>query len=226
MMNNNFTLIVPAASNSPSETLPDIFKLDDNGVMKCLSSILAFGKNLNNCKQIFITILSEDSQKFNLRRMIETQSAFLNLNINVVEIVKSTSQADTIYRTIRRENIKGPIFIKDADGLFTFDEDLWVQNGVTIYPIENLKLLSPQNKSYVTIDDMELITNIIEKHVISNYINVGGYCFEDADEFVKYYLKLKDNDWLHISHIIYNMLLDGKIFRPFFVNNFIDFTIV
>ena len=36
------------------------------------------------------------------------------------------------------------------------------ENGVAIYPIEELEMLDPRDKSYVAVDDMYYITNIIE----------------------------------------------------------------
>lgn len=71
------------------------------------------------------------------------------------------SQAETVFETIRIERISGSIFIKDADGYFSCDVE--PANGVAIFPLEKMSLVNPQNKSFVAVDDMFYVTNVIEK---------------------------------------------------------------
>ena len=49
--------------------------------------------------------------------------------------------------------------------------------------------------------------------------------FEDADNFVAYYMMLAQYDNLYLSHMIYAMLLDGYVFRPFIADEYNDFDI-
>ena len=116
------------------------------------------------------------------------------------------------------------VFVKEADCYFTADEIL-PQNSVAIYALENLPIVDPQHKSYVAVDDMFYVTNIIEKRVVSHFFSAGGYCFEDADEFCRYYSRLKEYSPLYLSHIIYMMLLDKKIFRPILVEDYQDWSV-
>ena len=95
----------------------------------------------------------------------------------------------------------------------------------TIYPLENLSWVNPQNKSYVAIDDMFYVTNIIEKRIISHFFSAGGYGFENSEEFCKYYELFVDKKGLYLSHIIYAMLLNKHIFRPSLAQNYQDFNI-
>ena len=136
----------------------------------------------------------------------------------------TSSQAETVAQAIRINNIEGVVFIKDADCYFSTDEIL-PQNGVAIYALENLPIVDPQHKSYVAVDDMFYVTNIIEKRVVSHFFSAGGYCFEDAGEFCRYYDKLKDYTPLYLSHIIYSMLLDKKIFRPIEIDDYKDWSV-
>ena len=85
--------------------------------------------------------------------------------------------------------------------------------------------MDPQHKSYVAVDDMFYVTNIIEKRVVSRFFSAGGYCFEDAMDFCSYYEKLKDYAPLYLSHIIYAMLLDKKIFRPIQIDDYQDWAV-
>lgn len=88
----------------------------------------------------------------------------------------TSSQAETVYQTIKERKITGGIFVKDADGYFTCD--LVESNGIAVYPLDRLDVVNPCNKSYVALDDQFYITNIIEKKIISRHFNVGGICLK------------------------------------------------
>ena len=84
-------------------------------------------------------------------------------------------------------------------------------------------MVNPQHKSYVAVDEMNYLTNIIEKRVVDHYFNAGGYWFDEAIVFDEYYERLADQPGLYLSHIIYAMLLDGYIFRPAIAEEYKDF---
>ncbi len=217
------SLIVPIAADKPEYELhiPYVFRMDDSGTMYCLKAIL--GLELSAFKNIYITILKKHDVKYGIAGMLSLQIERLQLkNVHICVLETSTrNQAETIYQTIKKECIKGAIYIKDSDGYFK--SEVVVQNGVAVCPIEKLKVLKPQNKSYVNVDNMYYITNIIEKRVIGHMINVGGYCFEDADMFCQYFERLMEkNEKLYLSHIVYAMLLQGLVFRPTVVEEYED----
>lgn len=219
----SFTLIVPiAADNKEYERkMPFVFNLDDEGILLCIKAIM--GLNLKLFDSIYFTILKTHAERFYLKEIFNLQFKRLGLNkAKVVELNEPTkSQPETIYQTIRNENITGSILVKDAD--CSFSCEILPQNGLTIYPLEKLKWVNPQNKSYVAVDDMFYVTNIIERRIISHYFSAGGYCFEKADDFCRYYLQYQDRPGLYLSHIIYAMLLDKVTFRPIHIENYVDF---
>lgn len=217
------SLIIPiAADKSEYEShIPFVFRIDDSGTMYCLKAIL--GLELSAFENIYITILNKHDTKYGIAGMLHLQIERLQLmNVHICVLEATTrNQAETIYQTIKQEGIKGAIYIKDSDGYFK--SEVVVQNGVTVCPIEKLKVLKPQNKSYVDVDNMYYITNIIEKRVVGHMINVGGYCFEDADMFCQYFERLMEkNEKLYLSHIVYAMLLNGIVFRPSVVEDYED----
>jgi hypothetical protein len=175
---------------------------------------------------IYFVILREHDRRFMISEQLSMQFRKHNLtNAHVTVLDQPTSsQAETVARAIELNQIKGTVFIKDADCYFTTDEIL-PQNGVAIYPLENLPIVDPQHKSYVAVDDMFYVTNIIEKRVVSHFFSAGGYCFEDAGEFCCYYDRLKEYSPLYLSHIIYSMLLDKKIFRPIQIDDYQDWAV-
>lgn len=215
-------LIVPVAADKPeySNKLPYVFSLGEDGVIVCIKSIL--GLPLDMFDNIYFTILRKHDSHFYIADSLQMQCKRLGLqNVKIVILDEPTcDQAETIYETIQREELSGSIYIKDADCFFESQEA--VGNGVAIFPIEELEILDPRDKSYVAVDDMYYITNIIEKSVVGHYISAGGYAFESCDDFCSYYSCLRHYGRLYLSHIIYAMLLDKKTFRPFIVKNYKD----
>lgn len=215
-------LIVPVAADKPeySNRLPYVFALGEDGIIVCIKSIL--GLPLEQFDNIYFSILRKHDELFYIADSLRMQCKRLALkNVKIVVLDTPTrDQAETIYTTIQQERISGSIYIKDADSYFE-TEDV-AKNGVAVFPIEELEMLDPRNKSYVAVDDMQYITNIIEKSVVGHYISAGGYAFGDSEIFCGYYNRLRHYDRLYLSHIIYAMLLDKKTFRPFIVKNYKD----
>lgn len=220
------TLIVPIAANKDeyAHKLPQPFRLDEEGVMYCVRAIT--GLPLNEIDDIYFVILRDHDERFMLKDQLSMQFRRQKLTKAHVTILDkpTNSQVETVARAIEVNGITGMVFIKDADCFFTADEVL-PQNGVAIYALENLPIVDPQHKSYVAVDDMFYVTNIIEKRVVSHFFSAGGYCFEDAQEFCSYYEKLKNHNSLYLSHVIYSMLLDKKIFRPILIDDYQDWSV-
>lgn len=218
----NFSLIVPAAADKPEykDLFPYIFLPAKDGMMICIKSLM--GLNLGAFDKIYITILRKHAEKYNIKELLELQFKSCHLdNAKIVVLDEPTaSQAETVQQTIKQENISGSIFIKDADS--SFSADVEARNGVAVYPLEKMEYIDPRNKSYVAVDDMQYITNIIEKRVVSHFFSAGGYCFQSAEDFSKYYLELAEYPHLYLSHIIYAMLLNKKTFRPIAVKDYKD----
>ncbi len=218
-----FSLIVPAAADNAAtpDVMPYVFGLDSSGVMLCVRALQ--GLNLDVFDNIYITILRKHAERFCVSDLLAMQLRRFGMdNARIVVLDEPTrSQTETIYRTIRKEGIEGGIFIKDADGYFA--GEVRRENAIAIYPMESMPLLDPQHKSYVAVDDMYYVTNMIEKRIIGHHFNAGGSCFENVEDYCAYYESLSQkSDKVYVSHIIYQMLLDKKKFRPIEVNRFLD----
>ena len=217
------SLIMPIAANKPEyETrIPRVFLIAEDGIMHCIRALKSL--NITKFDRVYITILRQLDRKYALTERLLLQ--FRINNINNVEIVvldePTASQPETIYRTILQKGIRGSIFIKDADCSFIGDDTSG--NAIAIHPLEQLDWVNPKNKSYVAVDDMYYITNIIEKRIVSHYFTAGGYSFADAAVFCRYYQRLQDQKGLYLSHIIYSMLLEGHTFKPILTKEYEDF---
>jgi hypothetical protein len=132
----------------------------------------------------------------------------------------TSSQSETICKAIEATSIKGAIFIKDCDNVFSCIPS--PKNNVATVNLNTVELIDAKNKSYVEADSLGVISNIIEKEVISNQFCCGGYGFENSQDFVSTYEKIETEHEVYISHIIYNMLLEGAEFSTSNASEYID----
>ncbi len=222
---DRFSLIVPVAGDREeyATQMPYVFAPDKEGTMLCVKAIK--GLNLEVFNEIYFTILRKHAEEYDIDKLLHLQLKRNGLDKSkIVVLDKPTqTQAETIAETINQESIEGAIFIKDADGYFK--AEILPENGIAVYPLEELPLVDPRNKSYVSVDDMQHITNIIEKRIVSNLFNAGGYCFENVSDFMEAYKKYSRLGKIYLSHLIYAMLLDGHNFRPIKVSQYSDWNL-
>ncbi|WP_305818605.1 hypothetical protein [Photobacterium leiognathi] len=127
--------------------------------------------------RVVVVCLKEHLEKYTSRNMVlESFAKSCGVKPELVILEEPTSsQSDTIYQAIKRGNIEGSIFIKDCDNLFTCSPE--PINAVTTINLNDIELVDAKNKSYVEIDSLDVISNIVEKEVISNFFCCGGYSF-------------------------------------------------
>jgi hypothetical protein len=133
---------------------------------------------------------------------------------------QTDNQPQTIAEGIRKAQIKGSFVCKDSDNYF--QSKLPSGNYVGGIDLREVGHINAGNKSYVTTGINGEITNIVEKDVISNTFCCGLYGFADAEEYLSYYEKIKDDKDIYVSHVIHSMLLDSKQFELQECRDFID----
>ena len=236
-MNEKFSLIVPMINGSKKyeNSVPIEFQYDNkSGKINCVKSIEGLNLNYTDTfSKIYFILLQKHEIEYNVSEKI--MLSIKNSILNGIECVftfldyVTSSQAETIYTEIKKYNITGPIFIKDADNMCILNSEI-KKNSVLVYPLENTPIVDPQHKSYVSIDDQNFVVNIIEKKVVSNLFNCGGYSFNSALDFVEAYeaVQMFEDimEHMYISHIIYWLILNKKLkFRPIEAIGYEDFEI-
>jgi hypothetical protein len=216
-------LILPVAGMSSRfpGVKPKWLLTHPNGNLMIIEAIK--GLDFSRYDKIYLITVQEHLEKYNFIEGLKKQfSKFNQLDkLKIIVLDKHTnSQPETVAKAIIQENIHGQIYIKDSDNFFI--EETSTGNFVSTFDLNNMDLVHAKNKSYVVTNDQNIITNIVEKKVVSSIFNVGGYGFESALEFLKYYEELKDKENLYISHIIYKMMLDKKQFKNSSVKEYID----
>lgn len=189
-------------------------------VMESISGI-----NLNFFDNIYFIFLSEHEKKYNFYDGLMSQISECGIK-NKSKILflneQTNSQSETVYSAVLKAQIDGFIFIKDSDNYYEcelIDEG----NQVSFFDLNDIDNINARTKSYIQLDTNEMVTNIVEKKVISSTFSVGGYGFKSAKEFCDAYEKIKDLDEeCYISNIIFEMILSGVKFQGLTTKNFKD----
>jgi hypothetical protein len=172
------------------------------------------GLNLDFFDNIYFICLQEHEDKYSFMKgfVAELDDAGLRAKSNVVLLPEQTdSQSETVYTFLSGYELDGFIFIKDSDGFYRCDVE--ERNQVAYFDLNDMDDINARTKSYVDLDVNDVVTNIVEKKVISSTFSSGGYGFADAKEFCKTFEKLQDMDGeCYISHIIFEMMLSGSTF--------------
>lgn len=188
-----------------------------------IESIL--GLNLEFFDQIYFICLSEHEENYSFLQgfLSELNDVGIKNKSKVLFLDEQTSsQSETVYNAVIKEKIDGFIFVKDSDGYYeSYLEN--ENNQVAFFDLNDMDNINARTKSYIDFDINGLITNIVEKKVISSTFSVGGYGFKSAKEFCETYEKFLDVDEeCYISHIIFEMILSGSSFYGLKTSNFKD----
>ena len=175
------------------------------------------GINLDFFHKIYFVCLKEHQDEHQFLKGFNEELESINIADKSEIILLSeptSSQSETVYRTIKEKNINGFIFIKDSDSYF----ECQIQNEknqVSFLDLNDVDNINARSKSYIQLDCNGIITNIVEKKVISSTFSVGGYGFSDAKEFANTYEKLNESEYegeCYISNVIFEMILSGSKF--------------
>ena len=214
-------IIIPAAGLSTRfpNMRPKYILTDYTGKMMFENAIKPF----IDTHPITIGILQEHEDTYQVSKYIKHE---YNDKIKIVILPEITAgPADTVFQIIERSNIDldNEILIKDCDSFF--DHEYQSGNYICVSKIEDhdvLKRLS--SKSFVISNDQGIVTNIIEKQVISNTFCVGGYKFESARLFNESFERLQNKNIkeIFVSHIIEDCLTRDTIFKESVITNYVD----
>ena len=213
-------LILPVAGESSRfpDMKPKFLLTHPNGNLMIMEAIK--GLNLNKVETIVIIGLEEHEEKYEFSEDLKKEFSSHRVDIHLLKN-KTKNQPETVYEGIKRSKLKGSILIKDCDNYFEL-KDYHNSNFIAVADLHNQDKINASNKSYVNIGSKNTVVNIIEKEIISNVFCCGAYYFEDVNEYLSYYKELADYEHLFLSHIIYKMILDKKVFFTKEVKNYID----
>ena len=217
-------IIVPCAgSSSRFPDMPPKWMLPDHDGVPMVVRALA---GLDHPIEDFVfTILREHEEKFNASKGLEL--AFGEPVQCLILDSPTDSQSETVAETLRRCEISGSFLVKDSDNFFKLSRIEENLNYVSVASLNDFDMINARNKSYVQVDQDNIVTSIREKHVISDLFSVGGYYFQDAAEYLDAFDNLSkagqfEKGELYISEIIAFMILNGAAFQTKHAENYQD----
>ena len=211
----NTTLIVPAAGKSSRYpgVRPKWMLTHPDGLLMIEKVLESF--NYRKYKKTCVVILKEHCEKFNAD--IVLKQAFGN-TIKIIILEKETSCCpETILNAIKISGIKGSIIVKDTDCIVEIDNQYPIENFVVGLEVDSKTNISNiQNKSFIVRNDDNIVTDIVEKIIVSDTICLGVYCL-NCDDFLRSYDRLNKTEVdfkkseLYMSHIISDLIINDKI---------------
>lgn len=155
--------------------------------------------------------------------------------LQVVALEQPTTDAvQTVCEAITRCGIEGPLFVKDCDG--AFPHKVAADDHVVVLPITSQSVTSLHDlpsKSFAY-ECGGILTNIVEKQIVSDLACVGGYGFASAAEFVAAQARVRATAELakksgsavsgsvFTSHVALQLLFEESVFRVVKVGSFED----
>lgn len=212
-------IIVPAAGLSTRfpDMKPKYLLYDYKGDMMLMNALRAYRQR---GYRIHLGILKEHQDKYNVIEQIQHEWCD-NIIYNIID-KPTRGPADTVYQIIKQSGIHtSEIFIKDCDSYF--EHDFTEGNYVCVSNVsqhEVLKKLS--SKSFTIANNNGIITDIVEKEVVSNTFCVGGYKFSSAMLYKQAFESLTTEREVFVSDVIGRCIHDMQIFTEKHVTNYVD----
>lgn len=216
------TLILPVAGRSsrfPGMRPKWLLTMPDGKLMleKAVEKL-----NMSDYDRVVVVCLREHLDAYLTNESLAKVLAGLgHTKVDVCVLEQPTSsQSETVALALEQAHIEGAFFVKDCDNMFHFR---WSGgNEIAVLDLNSVGLIDAKNKSYVNVDTLGNVSNIVEKQVISNFFCCGGYGFSSAKVFLKHFRSIKSNQEVYISHVIYSMLMGEESFRMNQADSYID----
>lgn len=214
------TLIIPCAgkSNRFPNMKPKWMLTHPDGELMIEKSLK--GLNIDVFDRIIITIVKPHDEQYEAGLILK-QVFKENHKIEICLLDDFTNSAsETVYLTIEKMKITGAFVVKDSDNYVKVDIPDKINNFIVGYDLHNHPEISNiPGKSFLLINEQNIIQDIIEKRVVSNIICIGVYAFEDVELFKNGYKALLNkgiNGEMFISHVV-SYLLSTK--KHIFISN-------
>jgi hypothetical protein len=217
-------IIIPCAGRSSRfpNMAPKWMLPDNDGLPMVVKAVSGLGAKVDD---LIFTILREHEERFHAQ---EGLRAAFGQPVNCVILDEPTrSQSETVAETLKASGLDEPFMVKDSDNYFAVPHLAQNHNYVCVASLSSFSHINPQNKSYVQVDQEDVIVNFREKQVISDLFSVGGYYFSSPKDFLAAYHELSSEPRLsagelYLSEIIAYMAMNGTIFKIQRINQYQD----
>jgi NDP-sugar pyrophosphorylase family protein len=178
--------------------------------------------DLTKFSKVVVICLKEHVLKYLGENFMDFFNASIpHTNLEIICLDEATSsQSETVATALKLGNIDGPFLVKDCDNSFKFEWD--GENQIATVDLNDLGKVEPSNKSYLEVNQLGIVTNIVEKRVVSNFFCCGAYGFSSPASYLRHYKSVSAEGEVYLSHIIYSMIISGEIFTTVKADRYID----
>ena len=172
--------------------------------------------------RVHVVILQQHDQQHGAAAQLRSM---LGDAVNIVILPATTSgPAETIYQALDQAGITGSFLVRDCDSLFAHEPLLPGNRLFVDCLVNHPDLRTPANKSYVEVNGWDMVTNIMEKKIISDLFCVGGYQFVSAHAFITAYDDIKHSrlDEIYISSVFDHLISNDHVFSVSRVSDYVD----
>jgi hypothetical protein len=147
-------------------------------------------------------------------------------HIEVLVLAQDTNgPADTVAQMLRGARVEGAFAVKDADSFF--DPAALPETGfVALSDVRETPHMSNVGaKSFAVINEHDLVVEMIEKSLASNYVSVGLYGFSDAAAYLESFDAVQaatTSGEMFVSHVMNRAIADGMAIAPLLVGGLVD----
>ncbi len=128
---------------------------------------------------------------------------------------ETASMVDTVEQYLRTITLDIAFAVKDCDNQFTPAENFFADdsNGIGYVDLVKNHRVTPHNKSFIKLGQANSLLDIVEKQIISPYINVGLVRFRSSADFLEAASSLPRNREIYISDIVRILTEWGQVFE-------------
>jgi hypothetical protein len=173
--------------------------------------------------RMLVAVRAEHERKYQASALLKR---VFGPKIEVLVLERDTrGPADTVAEMIRRGNVTGAFAVKDADSFFD-KSSLPSGSFVALSDVRKSPQMSNVGaKSFAVLNEHNLVVEMVEKSLASNYVNVGLYGFEDAETYLQCFDALAaeaGGGEFFVSHVMNRAIAAGMAVEPLFVSGLID----
>lgn len=187
---------------------------------------------LSDYDKLVITIIKKHDQQYDAKLLLTQAINVLKSKMFVPEFEIcvledfTKSASETVYLTVKKLAISGQITVKDSDCLVAYNSHAVMGNFIVSVSLSDFsKISNILGKSFLKINSQGIIQDIVEKNVVSDYICVGVYSFDDSSTFCnayEYLTKMGFQGELYLSYVVSYLISRGVLFFANPAINYID----
>jgi hypothetical protein len=173
--------------------------------------------------RMIVAVRGEHENKYQATALLKR---VFGATVEVLVLAQDTNgPADTVAQMLRGAGVEGAFAIKDADSFFE-PAALPATGFVALSDVRETPHMSNVGaKSFAVINEHDLVVEMIEKSLASNYVSVGLYGFSDAAAYLESFAAVQASaaaGELFVSHVMNRAIADGMAIAPLLVGGLVD----